>query len=163
VLPLAGRKFMADIRQPLLVLLSGSALVLGGCGDDRREERLKAAGPQPSLEALMKVASANAGKRKFRQCAACHSMLEGAMDRGGPNLFGVFGKRFGTNSSRYGYTAALTRAGGTWDERTLDAWIAAPASVVPGTTMQFGGVPDALDRADLIAYLSTQVPEPQDK
>jgi cytochrome c len=151
------------IRRTVLALLSGTTILLAGCGDDRREERLKAAGPNPSLEALMKVASAKTGARKFRQCAACHSVLEGAMDRGGPNLFGVFGKKFGTNSTRYGYTAALTHAGGTWDERTLNAWIASPASVVPGTTMQFGGVPDALDRADLIAYLRTQVPDPQEK
>lgn len=31
-----------------------------------------------------------------------------------------------------------------------------PRLVVPGTTMQFPGVKDPLDRADLIAYLRTQ-------
>lgn len=143
-----------------LFAVASAAILLSGCGDDRREERLAAAGPKPSLDALMKVADAKAGGRKFRQCAACHSVLEGAMDRGGPNLFGVFGRKFGTNSARYGYTAALTGAGGTWDEQTLDAWIAAPSAMIPGTSMQFSGIPDPLDRADLIAYLKTQVASP---
>ncbi|MGO4170010.1 c-type cytochrome [Novosphingobium sp. YAF33] len=145
-------------QRALPVLLAAAALV-SGCGDDRREERLRVAGPDPSFERLMTVADADSGARKFRQCAACHSVIEGAMDRGGPNLFGVFGKRFGTNSTRYGYTAALTRAGGTWDAKTLDTWIAGPSAMIPGTTMQFPGVPDPLDRADLITYLRSQKPQ----
>ncbi len=149
---------MTGFTAKVLPLMLAAAAMLGGCGDDRHEERLKAAGPHPTLESLMKVASADAGARKFRQCASCHSVMEGAMDRGGPNLFGVFGKTFGTNRTRYGYTAALTRADRQWDERTLDAWMANPAALVPGTAMQFGGVPDPLDRADLIAYLRTQAP-----
>ncbi|WP_243652753.1 c-type cytochrome [Novosphingobium sp. PhB165] len=143
------------IRLASIVLL---ALGLGGCGDDHREERLRAAGPHPSLDALMKVADADVGARKFRQCAACHSIIEGASDRGGPNLYGVFGKPIASNSPRYGYTAALSSHGGTWDERTLNAWIANPMKMVPGTTMQFAGVEDPLTRADLIAYLRSQTP-----
>ncbi|WP_395337506.1 c-type cytochrome [Novosphingobium sp. BL-8H] len=134
------------------------ALMLAGCGDDHHDDRLRQAGPHPALADLMKVASADAGARKFRQCAACHSIMEGAMDRGGPNLFGVFGTKFATNRARYSYTAALAKAGGKWDERALDVWMTDPQAFVPGTTMQFRGVPDALDRADLIAYLRTQQP-----
>lgn len=139
-----------------LVIFPALVAVLSGCGDDRREERLRAAGPDPSLAALMKVADADVGARKFRQCAACHSVIQGASDRGGPNLYGVFDKPFATNSSRFGYTAALTAAAGKWDAATLDAWIADPARLVPGTTMQFQGVPDPLTRADIIAYLREQ-------
>ncbi|WP_404480656.1 c-type cytochrome [Novosphingobium sp. BL-52-GroH] len=132
------------------------AITLTGCGDDRHDERLRAAGPDPSVEALQKVADADAGARKFRTCAACHTIGKGYQDRGGPNLYGIFGRPPGQNSARYGYTAALRGAGGRWDARRLDAWLADPARVVPGTTMQFPGVPDPLDRADLIAYLRSQ-------
>ena len=43
-----------------------------------------------------------------------------------------------------------------WDEETLDALIANPQSVVPGTNMYFRGVPDPADRAHIIAYLKQQ-------
>jgi cytochrome c len=140
-------------RASLLLALAA----LAGCGgDDQHDERLRAAGPRRSLGALLKVADVDAGARKFGQCTACHSILEGAGDRDGPNLFGVYGKGMGQNSARFGYTAALASAGGHWDAPTLDAWLVKPSAVVPGTKMQFAGVPDALDRADIIAYLRTQ-------
>jgi cytochrome c len=41
-----------------------------------------------------------------------------------------------------------------WDEATLDAYIADPESIVPGTRMSAPPVRDAQDRADLIAYLA---------
>ncbi len=41
----------------------------------------------------------------------------------------------------------------TWDERTLDRFLADPPGVVPGTAMTYAGVADAQERADLIAYL----------
>ncbi|WP_176593746.1 cytochrome c family protein [Sphingobium sp. EM0848] len=131
-------------------------LVLSGCGNDRHDERLRAAGPNPTLDALLKVADANAGARKFSQCEGCHKISRDAPDIGGPNLHGVFGRRMGQGSARYSYTAALIDAGGRWDSRTLDAWIANPQEVVPGTKMQFAGVADPLDRADIIAFLKQQ-------
>ncbi|WOK36686.1 cytochrome c family protein [Sphingomonas sp. C3-2] len=126
---------------------------LASCNDDRREERLNAAGPNPTLEALLAVADVDSGERKFRQCAACHKIGKGAPDFGGPNLYGIFGQRLGQHSARYSYTAALQNANGRWDASTLDAWMEDPQKVVPATKMIFAGVPDPLDRADLIAYI----------
>ena len=132
------------------------ATTLIGCGDDSHDQRLRAAGPNPTLEALLNVADVDAGARKFGRCAACHTIGKGAPDTGGPNLHGVFGQALGQHSPRYGYTAALTAAGGTWNARTLDAWIANPQKLIPGTKMQVAGVADPLDRADIIAYLRSQ-------
>lgn len=131
---------------------------LAGCKDDRREERLRAAGPRPTLASLLAVADADLGARKFGQCAACHRTTPGAPDLGGPNLYGVYGQPMGQTSQRFGYTAALRSAGGRWDAPTLERWMENPQAVVPGTAMQFSGVPDALDRADIIAYLQSQTP-----
>jgi len=49
----------------------------------------------------------------------------------------------------------MKRAKLTWDEKTLDAYIANPQAVVPGNLMPFSGIADARQRADLIAYLKT--------
>lgn len=130
--------------------------LLAGCTDDAHEARLRRAGPNPSLAALLKVADAKAGERKFGQCFACHRISPGAPDLGGPNLYGVYGQPMGQNSARFSYTAALRDAGGKWDAATLNAWIANPRAVVPGTNMQFAGIADPLDRADIIAYLQSR-------
>ena len=76
------------------------SLALAGCADDRREERLRAAGPNPSFDALMKVADADMGARKFGQCEGCHKASRDAPDIGGPNLYGVFGQRMGQQRHR---------------------------------------------------------------
>lgn len=135
------------------------AVFLSGCGDTQDEERLLAAGPNPSLEALLKVANVDAGKKKFRQCAACHSIVSGGMDKGGPNLYGAYDKVWGTNSKRFGYTGGLINGGQKWDAENLDAWMRNPAQLIPKTSMQFSGVPNALDRADIIAYMRSQSPQ----
>ena len=43
----------------------------------------------------------------------------------------------------------------TWDAATLDKYLEAPRTIMPGTKMTYGGLKDAGKRADLIAYLST--------
>jgi cytochrome c len=64
----------------------------------------------------------------------------------------LFGRLAGSVPA-FGYSAAMKNARITWDARTLDRFLAEPLRVVPGTTMTYAGVPDAKDRADLIAYL----------
>ncbi len=56
----------------------------------------------------------------------------------------------------YRYSYEMRTSGIVWDEETLDALIANPQEVVPGTNMYFRGLPDASDRADIIAYLKQQ-------
>jgi glucose/arabinose dehydrogenase/cytochrome c2 len=97
-------------------------------------------------------ADANAGKAVFRsQCALCHSAEPN--DSGGaqgPNLNGVFGRHSASNTN-FGYTAALKASGLTWDAATLDRFLTAPTTVVPGSAMVIP-VPDNTERANLIAY-----------
>ena len=40
-----------------------------------------------------------------------------------------------------------------WTEETLNAFIASPKAYLPGSQTPFPGLPDAEDRADLIADL----------
>lgn len=133
-----------------------SYLALGACGDDGRADRLKAAGPHPSLDALMRVADADAGARTFGQCLACHTISKGELDRAGPNLHGIMGKPVAGGSVRFGYTAALMKVGGRWDRATMNRWLTSPQRFAPGTKMTFPGLPDPLARADVIAYLERE-------
>ncbi len=131
-------------------------LLLAGCSGDDGAERRTRLGPNPTFARLMQVADADAGRRRFGQCAACHSIAAGGADRNGPNLHGVFGAAIAQNRPRFGYTDALQAQRGVWDARRLDAWLADPRRTVPGTSMAFAGVRDPLARADLISYLATQ-------
>ena len=43
-----------------------------------------------------------------------------------------------------------------WSEDLLDRYIADPESLVPNTTMNFGGLDDPQERSDLMAFLKAQ-------
>jgi cytochrome c len=101
-----------------------------------------------------RAADANAGKGVFTRCAACHAVNKGGLNGLGPNLFAVVGRKAGAKSD-FGYSGAMKNAGFAWTPQKLDAYIAHPAAVVPGNRMAFAGIPNAKDRADLIAYLAT--------
>ena len=48
--------------------------------------------------------------------------------------------------------------GWVWTEENIDKWITDPKALIPDFPMAlaFQGVPDAGERADIIAYLKTQ-------
>lgn len=141
------------VRASALLAAVALAACSGGGDDAARRARL---GPNPTFAQVMRIADADAGRRQFGQCAACHSIAAGGADRNGPNLHGVFGAPVAQNRPRFGYTDALQALGGLWSAERLDPWLANPRATVPGTTMAFAGVRDPLTRADLIAYLRTQ-------
>ncbi|MEO7208826.1 MAG: PQQ-dependent sugar dehydrogenase [Steroidobacteraceae bacterium] len=106
-------------------------------------------------------ADANAGKSIFRErCSVCHTAESG--DNGGaqgPSLIGVMG-RAAASAPQFSYTAALRDSKLAWDGATLNRFLAAPSSVVPGTSMLIAVQGDA-DRDNLIAYfqsVSNQAP-----
>jgi cytochrome c len=94
------------------------------------------------------------GERLFLQrCGACHA-IDPARRTVGPHLAGVVGRAAGTVEGAR-YSAALRESGIVWDGATLDTFLAAPRRAVPGTTMTVS-VPDAAQRAAIIAYLQSQ-------
>jgi cytochrome c len=104
-----------------------------------------AAGAQPAGDAAR-------GQRLFLQCQACHSLQGAASGTIGPTLNGVVGRKAAAIAG-YVYSPALGAAGLVWDASTLDKWLEHPNALVPGTKMIFMGVPNAVDRADIIAFL----------
>ena len=91
-------------------------------------------------------------------CRECHSFVKDD-NRLGPSLYGVVGRKAGTLPG-YEYSQSLRDSGVTWDEPTLDKWIANPGAVIPGNQMSppFGGVADGETRKKLIAYLKSISP-----
>lgn len=86
-------------------------------------------------------------------CRTCHSVKPGE-NRLGPGLAGVTGRKAGI-ADGFNYSPAMKSSGVTWDEKTLDAFIANPDAVVPGSNMKpYTGMADAAVRASIIAYLS---------
>jgi cytochrome c len=93
-----------------------------------------------------------AGRESFRACAACHSLVP-ERHMTGPSLAAIWGRKAGTVEGFRRYSDALKQSGITWDEHSLDAWLANPSGLIPNNRMTFRGLPDAAQRRDLIAYL----------
>ena len=89
----------------------------------------------------------------FTTCGVCHSVQPG-QHMIGPSLAGVVGRRAGTASGYSAYSPAMRGANVTWNDGTLDRYLADPAAVVPGGSMPAPGV-DAAQRRAIIAYLKT--------
>ena len=96
------------------------------------------------------------GERVFQRCYACHSVVAGEDKLPGPNLSCVLGRRAGTWPG-FEFSPAMIEAGAArglvWTRAALDAFLADPPRVVPGTTMGPPGLPGAADRRDVLDYL----------
>lgn len=99
------------------------------------------------------AADAEAGKKVFNKCAACHSVEPGKV-KVGPSLWGVVGRKAGTLEG-YSYSAAMKDSGLTWDVTTLEKYLAKPSDLVKGTKMAFVGISNPTEVDNLIAYLET--------
>jgi cytochrome c len=96
-------------------------------------------------------------------CRECHAFDKGD-NRIGPSLYGVVGRKAGSVQG-FAYSDSVKSSGITWDEKTLDKWIANPNAVIPGNNMGaiFSGLPDAAERAKIIAFLKGDTKKGQGK
>lgn len=100
------------------------------------------------------AADPEAGKIVFAaQCALCHPVQAGRNTLG-PSLFGILGRKTGSVPG-FRYSPANQNANLLWDEPTLDEYLKAPMTMIPGTSMGFAGVKDDQQRANLVAYIAT--------
>jgi cytochrome c len=89
------------------------------------------------------------GKELFQtRCGGCHSM---DADKVGPRLRGVFG-RAAAAIQTFNYSDAVKSSRITWDESTLDKWLAEPDSIIPDNDMSFR-LENIRERAAIIDYL----------
>lgn len=85
-------------------------------------------------------------------CRTCHTLRDGDL-RLGPNLNGIIGRKAGSVAG-FAYSSAMKGGDLTWDEATLDRFIANPDAVVPGHAMRpYAPLSKAEERAAVIAFL----------
>ena len=121
-----------------------------------------AAHGEASLLDRLATASPDRGQKVFRVCRACHAIDAGADHAIGPNLRAVLGRPVAAAEGFDRYSPAMKSYGGTWTPERLDRYLRQPAVEVEGTAMVFPGIPDADDRADLIAWLNLNSASPAD-
>jgi len=151
------------------ILFLAAGLALTGCGqkaDNDDAPDMAVATPhvytdaektaiQATFPAPYNTADLAAGEKQFTKCRACHTVGPDRMNLVGPHLYGVFGRKSGTEPG-YTFSEAMTAHNAVWDFDTLDAYIAAPQTVVKGTKMSYQGIKDETDRHNLIAYLKLE-------
>jgi cytochrome c len=98
--------------------------------------------------------TADAGEQGYRtKCQVCHSVTA---DRKpgpiAPNLRGVIGRKAASTNFN-GYSTALKNSKLTWDTKTMDAFLAGPSRLVPGTRMSVA-VSNAQQRQAIVKYLA---------
>jgi cytochrome c2 len=94
------------------------------------------------------------GKTLFtQQCALCHSASSGQEGQG-PSLYGVIGRKAGSEPGFPAYTKSLKGSNITWGAASLDKFLSGPTTLVPGTAMPIS-LSSAQDRRNVIAYLAS--------
>ena len=89
---------------------------------------------------------------------------EGDANGIGPDLRKIVNRPVAT-AVGFRYSPAMKQLGGRWDRERLDHFLANPQAYVPGNKMKFAGVPDPLERKELIEFLvsgANNKPPPED-
>ena len=125
------------------------------------EEATQAAeGPKeaaPAFDLASYVADPVKGAQVAAKCKACHTFEQGAPNRTGPNMWGIYDGPF-MHKNDFSYSAAFAAKKAEitkWDETHLHAFLENPKSYIPGTKMSFNGIKNPAERADLIAWMKT--------
>ncbi len=109
------------------------------------------------IAVLLASADAAAGQNVAKKCQSCHNFAQGAGNKTGPELYDVVGRLEGSHEG-FAYSAALLEhkaAGDVWSYENLNAFLLAPKEYAPGTKMNFSGLKNDKERADIIAYMAT--------
>ena len=92
----------------------------------------------------------------FAVCSACHESTAKAAPSVGPNLFGVGGRKAGSDPD-FDYSDAMKKSATVWSADTLTAFLTDPAKAIPGNKMDYPGN-DATTAKALADYLMTLKP-----
>ena len=96
---------------------------------------------------------AEAGKKQFIRCVACHSLSAAAPPMFGPHLEGIVDRRAGTVSGHAYTEPTLRDQSFVWDEVYLDEWLERPQEKYPTMCLAFSGLANPETRRAVIAYL----------
>jgi cytochrome c len=108
------------------------------------------------LEAAGDPLAAYAGDRGadvFRACVACHTLSADQVNRAGPTLANLFGRRIATLPG-YNFSEALKRLDIVWTPETVSRLFEiGPSVYTPGTKMPEQRIGSEQDRAALVQFL----------
>jgi cytochrome c len=109
---------------------------------------------------LLAKADPAKGAEVAKKCQLCHSFDKGGPNLIGPNLYGVLGHDIASHEG-YEYSEQLKALPGNWDYVQINSMVEHPNVFVPGTKMAlFQGLPDAKQRAEVLAFLRTKNDNP---
>ena len=108
----------------------------------------------PLLPAAAQDGDAEAGRRVFAQCRACHIIDATPRNNVGPNLAGLWERPAGQREGfRYSANMMAWAPGQVWNEANLRAYLTNPKDVLPQGSMAFAGIRNPEQLNNLIAYL----------
>ena len=117
------------------------------------------AAEQP-IEQVLASADPKRGQQSTKACQTCHTFEKSGPNKIGPNLWGVVGRKKGTEGG-FAYSDAIKSKGGEWTVDDLNKFLTSPRGYAPGTKMSFAGMQRENQRADVIAYLNSLSDNPK--
>ena len=108
---------------------------------------------------LLANASVDKGLKVSKKCSSCHNFVKDGANKVGPNLWNMI-NRPKANVEGFAYSKALAEYGGKWGYEELAEFLYKPKKFVKGTKMNFAGLKDVQDRANLVLFLRQQSENP---
>ena len=105
-----------------------------------------------SILILLQSASLENGEKIYKKCASCHNHKKDSASKIGPNLWNIINRPKG-NIEGFAYSKALAEFGGKWTYEELSKFLYKPKDYISGTKMNFAGLKNAEDRANLLFWL----------
>jgi cytochrome c len=118
------------------------------------------AAPEEPIETLLASATVDRGQSAAKPCSTCHTFQKGGPNGIGPNLFGIVGRPRASEPG-FSYSDAIKAKSGDWTIDDLNRFLTNPKEFIPGTKMNFPGLPRGNQRADVIAYLNSLADNPK--
>ena len=112
-----------------------------------------------SISSLLASASLERGEKIFNKCGSCHNYKKGSKSKIGPNLWDLI-NRPKASVSGFAYSKSLSEYGGKWTFEELNEFLYNPKEYISGTKMNFAGLNNVKDRANLILWLKQQSDNP---
>ncbi len=130
-------------------------------GTDRMIRRWNAVSGEPVDAVIvgapddpLKAYADDHGAQVFRACVACHTLKPGAVQKAGPSLWHVMGRKIASLPD-YNFSPALTKMDIVWSKQTISKLFEiGPAHYTPGTKMPQQTIGSAKDRRALVDFIA---------
>ena len=105
-----------------------------------------------AISSLLVNASLDKGEKNFKKCGICHNYKKDSKSKIGPNLWNLI-NRPKASVKDFDYSKALVNHEGKWTYEELNRFLYKPKEYIKGTKMNFAGLSNIEDRANLILWL----------